>query len=88
MCQLIFHLQQKKKKLADSEGDDDDDDDDPDYIPSSSESTESTASHKSDPESKYTTLKLERRRIIKQAMTFNKFLNNIINITPPLDWAY
>ena len=26
---------------------------------------------------------LERRRIIKQAMTFYKFLNNIINITPP-----
>ncbi|KAK2176260.1 hypothetical protein NP493_669g01058 [Ridgeia piscesae] len=41
----------KKKKLVDSEGDDDDDEDDPDYIPSSSESTESTASHKSDPES-------------------------------------
>ena len=26
---------------------------------------------------------LERRRIIKQAMTFYKILNNIINITPP-----
>ena len=26
---------------------------------------------------------LERRRIIKQTMTFYKMLNNIINITPP-----